>query len=242
MKTVVRGVAARVARQLGPQILDAVDDSVARGLREDVAIRAILASVLHEDGTYVDVGTNRGQVLKEAVRAAPRGHHVAFEPLPDLAAALRREFPRVTCHEAAVAAEAATASFVHFRAMDGWSGLRRRQEISDEIGQPETIEVKVVTLDDVLGGVSPQVVKIDVEGAELEVLRGATRVLSDRRPVVIFEHEPVAARLYGGTSAEVWTILDEQGYRLFAITGEGPLDRSTFAAGTSLNWLASPRR
>src|SRR5947209_162749 len=88
--------AGAVSRRLGrPEILAAVDPVARRIQADDVAISAILAAALAGDGGYVDVGTNRGQVLAEAVRVSPRGHHIAFEPIPQLADEVAAAFPRV---------------------------------------------------------------------------------------------------------------------------------------------------
>lgn len=205
-------------------------------------MRSVLAGVLREASTYVDVGTNRGQLLGDAVRIAPLGAHVAFEPIPELAAVVRERFPAVRCHQAAVSFEPGTETFCHFRTMDGWSGLRRREEISDDIGSPEMITVEVVTLDEALKETKPSVLKIDVEGGELNVLRGASRVLSQDQPLVLFEHEHDPAALYGATSEAIWDLLSETGYRIFTVTGMGPFSRAPFAqARDTVNWLAVPR-
>ena len=54
---------------------------------------------------YVDVGANRGQVLRDAVRVAPEARHVAFEPIPELAGQIARDFPSVECRVKAVGGE-----------------------------------------------------------------------------------------------------------------------------------------
>jgi FkbM family methyltransferase len=230
------------SRRLGrPELLAAVDAGTLREQREEIAIRAVLASSLRGDSTYVDVGANQGQVLSSAVRIAPQGHHFAFEPVPSLAAQLRRSFPQVDCRELALAAVPETASFCHFRRLDGWSGLRRSPEVSDRRGEPEYITVRVSTMDAELREVVPSVIKIDVEGAELAVLEGGRTVLARAHPLLIFEHVSEAAALYGADSESIWDLLTGLGYRIYAITGEGPFARSAFAqAATIVNWLAVP--
>jgi FkbM family methyltransferase len=230
------------SRRLGrPELLAAVSSSAREVQQEAVAIGAVLASALRGSGTYVDIGANRGQVLREAVRIAPRGRHVAFEPIPSLAAHLSREFPGVDCRRKALGAHAGVAEFCHFKQLDGWSGLRRRPEISDERGDPEYITVEVSTLDAEMAGAPPAVVKIDVEGAELAVLEGGRSLLSTVRPLVIFEHVSDAAELYGTARGEPWDLLDSLGYELFSVTGDGPFTREAFAGAEGVvNWLATP--
>ncbi len=236
-----RAVAAVARRLQRPELLAALYPGARRELHEQIALRAVLASALAQDSTYVDVGANRGQVLAEAVRVAPAGRHLAFEPIPALAEALEAAFPGVQCRRLALGARPGQADFCYFRGLDGWSGLRRNPEISDERGRPEHLSVTLSTLDAELEGLSPAVVKIDVEGAELDVLEGGRSALSRSRPLVIFEHVATAASLYGSPPGAPWDLLTELGYRVFSLTGEGPLTRSAFVAGAAfVNWLATP--
>jgi FkbM family methyltransferase len=231
-----------VSRRLHrPELLAVFEPRARQAQREAVGIGAALATALGGESTYVDVGSNRGQVLREAVRVAPRGRHIAFEPIPALAGEIAREFPSVDCRRKALGNGAGTAEFCHFTQLDGWSGLRRNPEISDERGRPRFITVEVSTLDIELAGVTPTVIKIDVEGAELAVLQGGRAVLSDARPVLIFEHVPQTAAPYGDAPGAVWDLLEELRYEVFAVTGDGPFTRASFLQSASVvNWLARP--
>lgn len=206
---------------------------------EGVALRAVLASTLRSDSTYVDVGTNRGQVLREAVRLAPRGQHLAFEPIPGLAEEVERSFPQVECRCKALGAKPESSEFCHFTALDGWSGLRRNSAIADRRGRPRYITVEVSTLDVELEDRRPTLIKIDVEGAELDVFEGGRETFASVRPTVIFEHVPSAAALYGAPLGGPWDFFAGLGYEVFTLTGEGPLDRAGFiGADRVVNWLA----
>lgn len=240
---VTRRAVGAASRRLGrPELLAAVDATARVAEREEIGIRAVLAATLDENASYVDVGANRGQLLRLALRVAPRGRHVAFEPIPTLCAELARAFPTVDCRQLAVGATPGTARFCHFTELDGWSGLRRSPQISDERGRPEFISVTVSTLDRELGDVRPGVIKLDVEGAELQVLQGARVVLQETRPVVIFEHVPQATALYGDSSQAIWELFAELGYTIFSVTGEGPHASAELGAGGhAVNWLARSR-
>lgn len=239
MALVRRGVGWLARRLERPELLAALYATAREELREEIAIRAILASALRGDSAYVDVGTNRGQVLGEAVRVSPTGRHIAFEPIPALAAQVARSYPTVECRRLALGAVAGKAEFCHFRALDGWSGLRRSPLISDEQGDPEYIEVEVSTLDVELANLDPAVVKIDVEGAELDVFEGGRAVLGRAKPLLIFEHVTSASALYDAAPAAPWDLLVELGYEILTVTGEGPVTRAAFAENTTVvNWLA----
>ena len=238
----LRRALGRLSRRLDrPELLAAFYPGARQAWREEIAIGAVLASALRNDSIYVDVGTNRGQVLREALRVAPGARHIAFEPIPDLATELAGSFPQVETRRLALGAVAGAADFCYFRKLDGWSGLRRSPEISDTRGDPEQITVQVSTLDLELAGVRPDVIKIDVEGAELDVLAGGRTVLSEAQPLVVFEHVASAAALYGSSSAALWDLLSELGYEVFTVTGTGPVARAGFSKNASVvNWLARP--
>jgi FkbM family methyltransferase len=241
MRLARRAVGALSRRLDRPQLLAAFYADAQQEQAEAVGISAALVAALGADGTYVDVGTNRGQLLREAVRIAPRGRHLAFEPIPELAQELKRAFPQVDCRALALGSSRELTQFCHFRTLDGWSGLRRSPQVSDEEGTPEYITVQVSTLDEELQDLNPRVVKIDVEGAELSVLEGGRSVLSQSRPLVIFEHVLGAAALYDAAPEAAWDLLNDLDYEIFSATGGGPFARAEFARNSSVvNWLARP--
>jgi FkbM family methyltransferase len=241
VRLVNRGIGAASRRLDRPELLAVFEPSARQAQREAVGISAVLAATLDNRGTYVDVGSNRGQVLREAVRVAPRARHIAFEPIPALAGEIVSEFPDVDCRRKALGPSSGSAEFCHFTQLDGWSGLRRNPEISDERGRPEYITVEVSTLDEELEGLTPNVIKIDVEGAELGVLMGGEEVLAQARPILIFEHVAATAHLYGDPPTAMWDLLAEAGYEVFTVTGDGPFSRFEFAESTTVvNWLARP--
>jgi FkbM family methyltransferase len=226
-----------------PELLAAFDRLARRDLRDELAMRAILAAKLRAESTFVDVGANTGQWTKEALRCAPGGRHLAFEPVPALHEEMTRALPEVDVREVALGEEIGTARFCHFAGMPAWSGLRQRPEVAPQTGRPAWIRVRVSRLDDEIGDLAPAVVKIDVEGGELAVLRGATATIARSQPLVVFEHQPEAAALYGHTSSEVWAFFDERGMRIFDQQGGGPYALGAFEAAARdlvVNWLAVP--
>jgi FkbM family methyltransferase len=237
-----RAIASLGRRLQRPELVAAFYSGARQLLHEEIAVEAVIAALLRSDATYVDVGTNRGQLLAQALRVAPSGRHIAFEPIPELADEVRRAFPHVDVRQLALSVQPGAAEFCHFRTMDGWSGLRRSPEVSDERGHPEYIQVRLSTLDTELAGVTPRLVKIDVEGAELDVVRGGAQLLDQAKPFVIFEHVAAAAALYGAPSSDLWEAFDQLGYEIFSITGVGPLTSDAFSAHRAgINWLARPR-
>ena len=100
----------------------------------------LLSHVLREDSCCIDIGAHTGFVVDLFCRLAPKGDHVAFEPLPELAAALRAAYQSVEVHTLALSDETGEADFVHVVTNPGYSGLRpRRHDPARE--RSETIRV-----------------------------------------------------------------------------------------------------
>jgi FkbM family methyltransferase len=223
----LRRLVTRAARTTIGRVADPL---VERNRRDNLHTRLLIAFTLHEDSNCIDIGAHRGVILKEFIRAAPRGRHVAFEPLPELAAGLRSRFPGVDVRECALSdGPAGEATFTYVPAIDGLSGFRRRSYPPGT----RTREITVATdaLDRALADdYVPSMIKVDVEGAELEVLRGALDTLRTHKPTLVFEHGAGGADHYGTSPDDIHDLLSEIGYRIFDIDGGGPYTRSGFAA------------
>jgi hypothetical protein len=62
---------------------------------------------------------------------------------------------------------------------------------------------------------SPTVMKMDIEGAELKALRGASQILESDRPTLYVEIHPEYIQDFGGTQDELFTLLTDIGYELY---------------------------
>lgn len=211
-----------------------------RGARDDENLRVLMAAVVGPHSCAVDIGANRGDFTARMCELAPQAHHVALEPLPELAAKVAARCPAATVHEVAVTDKSGTATFTRAVGREGYSSLDGEQPEGAPI---EEITVQVAPLDSLLEpGYSPDFVKIDVEGAELQVFRGARRTLREHHPIVWFEH----GRDFGGLrqthSSEIWDLLTGLGYRIFSADGDGPIDRRSFVGtpgdARMWNWIA----
>ncbi len=235
------------AQQVATRANQELTTVVNRDIQDFSHIRRLLAFILAPDSNCIDVGANHGAVLAEMTRIAPRGRHIAFEPIPQLCDALRQAYSGVEVHQAALYNETGEAefSYVHGPA-DGWSGLRFRPLPGEQQATVETIKVSLEVLDQVLDpAYRPDVIKIDVEGAELQVLEGAVSTLKRHRPTVIFEHGSGSAETYGTSPADVFGVLSQQvGFRIFDLDGAGPYTLAEFErvfyAGDRVNFVAHP--
>ena len=101
--------------------------SPAHGVRYERQLHVVMRRVLHPYANCLDIGAYRGGVLRDILRYAPHGRHLAFEPVPAQAAYLRQQFPDVTIHAVALSDTTGTAPFHHVVSRPTYSGLRMVQ-------------------------------------------------------------------------------------------------------------------
>jgi len=194
-----------------------------------------LRRTLPEGGVFIDVGANTGFTAMVAARIVGRGGSVvALDPQAECAAAVRAHaalngFAHVQVIQAAAASQTGEAEIIVVEdslwtrlATVGEHALERRRDT-----------VRTVRLDDLVSSgeaPAPDVVKIDVEGAELDVIGGMTELLRTRRPVVICEMH--------GTNAAFAAAMREHGYTVRNLDGVEPL----VDAGVNVHALCEPAR
>ena len=204
----------------------------------------LLSAVLRADSSVVDIGCNRGSILREIVRLAPDGRHFAFEPNPMLVRNLRRAWPGVDVRQMALADRAGRATFHLYTNFDGFSGFEAHRDVQG--GDVEVIEVETARLDDVLPADQRiDLIKIDVEGAEYRVLLGARETLARWHPLVVFECGKGGLDLYGTDPGEIVELLASFGLRVRPLIGwraapavSAEVFRRMFEEGEQFMWVA----
>ncbi len=192
-------------------------------------LRAVMARIITAQMNCIDVGCHLGSVLNEIVRLAPRGQHIAIEPLGYKAAWLRKKFPSVEVHESALGDRNETVEFFFDRRQSGYSGMVRHSPTAREV-----LRVPCQRLDDIVPpGKRIGFIKVDVEGCEYKVFQGACRVLRESKPAILFECTRTGLAALGAAAADVFNLLDGLGYRVYLpqdfLAGAPPLDCSQFA-------------
>ncbi len=221
------------------------------------ATRDACQRYLPPGGVALDVGANMGaHTLAMALRVGAQGIVVAAEPTasafrrlsrnlelnPNLAAAVRARRVMLVADDAARLAPALYASWplspdprAHHRhlgvAMPTDGAVCRRL---DDLVAAERLD----RLD---------LVKIDVDGYELDVLEGARATLASYKPSIVFEFSPYTLQERGRSAAELLAILRDHGYDIRRITGAelAENDRDLIAGmpdGASINLVAVPAR
>jgi FkbM family methyltransferase len=177
--------------------------------REDATARAFTAAV-GPGSVVLDIGAHLGWF---SVTAAKRGAQVvAFEPNPRTLPYLHRNLSdngvagRVRVVERAVGAQPGTATF--YVAHSG-----EESSLHAHAAEDEPVTVQVAAVDDEAAELVADVIKIDVEGAEIEALHGMRRTIDRAAPglVLFTERHNVALRRAGHTPADLDALLRDLG-------------------------------
>ena len=199
----------------------------ALGIAEPLVQDALAEHVRAGDVVW-DVGANIGFFTLIAARlAGPQGRVVSFEPMPANASALRANLASNQAHNVEVVELAVGDSegVAELQVYDdpGWAKLDTTADTAYKSGRPVSslVEVELTTLDRQLDShPPPALLKMDIEGGEVAALRGAHRLLSEHRPVVLCELH--------GTNEAISELLEAEGYELSTIEDEETHPRSAF--------------
>ena len=206
-----------------------------RNQRYDRQTRRVIRKVCKPDSSCLDVGCHKGEIMDLFLHYAPQGTHYGFEPIPDMYDGLVKKYAGYTnCRilDIALSDKKGASSFNYVVSNPSYSGLLKRNY--DHPNEQDTlITVRTERLDDFLPPDVPvDLVKIDVEGGEILVLRGAVETLTRCKPVVIFEHGLGASELYGATPEQVFDLFAQCGLRVSLmhrfLNDRPPLTREEF--------------
>ncbi len=148
-----------------------------------------LLSVLQDGDTAIDIGAHKGGYTYWMDKAVGHlGKVIAFEPQPAGARLLRQLFPHVTVEQAALSDHSGEkVLYIKPRSYE----VSFEASLSADYPDALTQSVQTITLDDYCSRrrLRPRFIKIDVEGHELEVIRGAVETLKLARPYMLIEIE-----------------------------------------------------
>jgi FkbM family methyltransferase len=181
----------------------------------EAALSAALDGRVSLGMTVVDVGAHVGLHSLRFSRAVGEcGQVIAVEPSPANASLLRKHLEWNRCRNVTVieAAAGECESEIEFAFRpDPTDPGSFANSVAYDIGG-DTARVKVTTIDAVCRGLTPDVIKIDIEGAELLAVRGARSVLSKSSPILFVAVHPDAMRALGTSPSELVDLLGELGY------------------------------
>lgn len=194
------------------------DEWISRWIQEsgridhDLAVRGTICPLIPVGGTVIDGGANIGShTVPYAERVGPNGKVIAFEPNLLALECLKhnvREYPWVQCSTSALSDKEGFETMQFDAVNPGGSHLARTG-----------VKVFSITID-LLELTACDLIKLDIEGAELLALRGGEKTIRNLRPILVLEIcRGHMMRATGTTPEELNELLSEWRYRVEALSG-----------------------
>ena len=186
----------------------------------NLRMQRMLDSLLHPGAIVIDVGANIGyNTLYAAHCVGPQGRVYALEPAQDNLTVLYSNIFANQLRNVLVLPSAAggTVGIREFYIRGDVSAVNSLFHDNFYAEITDKVEVLTAPLDDLLS-ITPDLVKIDVEGGELDVLRGMTRMLQSPALRLIIEWHPTLQQAAGHTPAQLPRYLMDQGFTLRLVT------------------------
>ena len=180
---------------------------------------------LSENATFIDVGANKGLFSFVASQKPSVDVHT-FEPNPLYHKRLQRLIPSNNFYPLALSDFEGTTEMkvpVFGEKQIGTRGTLNIDFLEEEETSQEVFDIEVSTLDTLFKHTKVHFIKIDVEGHELNVLKGAAQVLLRDSPLLLVEIE----KRHSSKKAElVFDLLENYGYVAFHLVSKGVVARA----------------
>ncbi|WP_298281576.1 FkbM family methyltransferase [uncultured Bradyrhizobium sp.] len=187
----------------------------------DLPTQLVLLSCLRPDDIFVDIGANEGMISLLASRlVGPDGKVLAFEPNPAprtifTSAVQRNEIKNIQIFPVGLGQREQILTLNVPKANSGEASFAGSNYSAGDLSQ---IECEVKVADQFLRTESPRLIKIDVEGFELDVLQGLNKTLEQSRPGLVLEMDGQLARNAGTNLGDASAFLQVRGYRPFRMS------------------------
>lgn len=185
-----------------------------KNLKYDRLTKKVISMAVTDNSTCVDVGCHKGEILDLLIKQSPNKKHFGFEPIPDFYDSLKAKYKNHNIFNFALADKEGETTFNYVKNAPAYSGILKR-EYKVENPEVQELTVPLKTLDSIIPETEQiDFVKIDVEGGEYNVLKGAERILTQNKPIVIFEFGLGASNFYGTSPNEVFSFLKNLGFKI----------------------------
>jgi FkbM family methyltransferase len=204
---------------------------------------AFLSSFLARDMVVLDVGAHQGEISIFCAKRVPEGRVIAVEPMSAHFARLTRnveanDLDNVDLRRVALGftAQELEIYVAPGRFLDGTrnEGMATLYPDSDRSQRVERVPVR--TLDEMAAEWRLDrldVIKIDVEGSELDVLNGGSRIIERFRPVLLIEVDDTNLARAGHSSSSILDWVEVRGFKAFNLSRDGALSSFSRAKGQS---------
>jgi FkbM family methyltransferase len=190
-----------------------------KNIQYDRLTREIMKKFLKKNCNCIDVGCHKSEILNLMLKYSPEGKHYAFEPIPSLIKEIESKYKnKATIFPYALSDSSGETTFQLVKNAPAYSGIKKRRY---DIANPDIEEIKVEmkTLDEIIPlNEKIHFIKIDVEGGEFDVLKGAVNLLKTNKPIILFECGKGASDYYGTTPNEIYNFIsDEIGLKIYTL-------------------------
>lgn len=186
-----------------------------------------LKAITQEQWTILDIGANCGWYALALAKHCPAARIHAFEPIPHTHEILERNirhngFTNIEAHRLAFSNRESTLEFLYTPNCSGATSLTKAGQPGDR-DSLEKISCPGTTLDlfCTRNELAPQLIKCDVEGAELMVIQGGEKTIVAHKPVILIELLRKWSRQFGYHPNDVLTLLGEHGYQAHTLSDDG---------------------
>jgi len=212
----------------------ATDIYIAGGKTHDSELRlaAFLINRLHAGSHFLDIGAHYGYFSRLAAFVIGNtGKVVCLEPAGNTFSLLQKNISgrNIVAINKAVSDTERVLSFYEFSNQQSEYNSVNVEQFREERwfkeSPPKKVEVNATTIDNIIAqekGFNPAVIKIDVEGAEYEVINGGKNYLQSQSPVIVMEY--LEAKRQNVAHKQAVELLRTWGYRTYTISAGGSLE------------------
>ena len=172
--------------------------------------------LIRRDWHIADIGANQGLYTLYFSRQSPEGRVYAFEPDPRLFAALKANVQRNGAQNVRLFNAAAADRTTKLTLQAGRFNRGDNRIVPSHLAAPGTVDVDAMPLDDAIPERRLNLLKIDVQGFEIQVIRGAKRLIEANPDLVILlEFWPHGLKIAGSRPEELLEILSQTGFSIY---------------------------
>ncbi len=216
-------------------------------LANDHLATRLITRICEPGRAFIDIGAHIGSVISSVQKHVPTATIIAIEAIPEKAVHLRRSFPTAQVHQVALGNLEGNVKFFIDTKQSGYSSLSRPAE--RDADKFIEITVPMTSLDQLVDSNIIDAIKIDVEGAELDVLRGSVCTIARNRPIIMYESGPSASGQIDSEKTPLWQFFRDNSYILVVpnrlahndngLTREGYIESHLYPRRTT-NYFAVP--
>lgn len=199
------------SKQCVKSLLKHLHLDLTQNLKYDRYTELIIKNEVHSQSVCIDVGAHKGEILDLIIKKSPNKKHFAFEPIPLFYNGLKEKYgDSIQVFPYALSDIEGSSTFQFVKNAPAYSGIKQR-DYKVKNPEIEKINVDLKKLDDVIPeNQHIDLIKIDVEGAEFQVLKGGVRTIQKSKPLIIFECGLGASEFYGTSPEELYTFIEEE--------------------------------